>query len=123
MPDDGENLPEIPRHLAPDPFDDATMREISEIQARAEHARSHAEPHTKPGASGGSFDGDSGRGLADGLSIAYALIGMPMVGILVGWLLDKSSGGGNWTAILTLGGVGLGVIFMLLVLARQNRRK
>ncbi len=66
-------------------------------------------------------DGKATRGLGVGLAIAYALIGLPLVGALLGFLLSRVVGG-PWVAIgAVLGFIG-GIAFTVYLSAREGNR-
>lgn len=66
-------------------------------------------------------DAESHRQLGIGLSIAYAIIGMPVVGYGIGYLLDAGKDAKQWTPLTSLAGCVLGVVYALFVLNRENR--
>lgn len=68
-------------------------------------------------------DAESHRQLGVGLSIAYAIIGMPVVGYGLGYLLDAGKPNQLWTPWTSLAGCLLGVIYALFVLNRENQRR
>ena len=49
------------------------------------------------------LDQDTSRGMGLGLSAAYAIIGLPLVGAGVGWLIDRGLG---TTFVIAIGAVG-----------------
>ncbi len=72
------------------------------------------------------LDPESARGLGTGLTIAYAIIGMPLVGWAIGALIDRASnntGPNNleWAAVLTLLGSVVGVTFAIFVASRMSK--
>jgi F0F1-type ATP synthase assembly protein I len=66
-------------------------------------------------------DRDSARGLGIGLSIAYTLIGCPILGLIIGFLLDGPTGMTykNWGVGL---GSLLGIAMTFMLLAKANRK-
>jgi F0F1-type ATP synthase assembly protein I len=67
-------------------------------------------------------DRDSARGLGIGLSIAYTLIGCPILGLIIGFLLDGPSGSmtyKNWGMGL---GCLLGIMLTFFLLSKANRK-
>jgi F0F1-type ATP synthase assembly protein I len=66
-------------------------------------------------------DGESAKGLGVGLTIAYGIIGAPLVGFGVGYLIDRSLGGTTWSGILGLLGAGGGLWFAVVVLNKTNK--
>ena len=61
-------------------------------------------------------------GLGVGLSVSYTLIGMPVLGAVLGLILNKLTGGNAWTLIGVLGGFGLGLFWVVLVTNRQDKK-
>lgn len=85
---------------------DAKLREIQE---KASLARATLNKH-KPEAQESQFVGaGNGRNLGLGLQIAYAIIGVPLVGYGVGWLIDNQIGGKLWSGLLTIIGAALAI--------------
>ncbi len=96
------------------PVDDDMEGRLADIERRAGAARERqksAEP--KP-----MLDTDVSRGLGTGLSAAYAIIGLPLVGAGVGWLIDRAVG---TTFIVVIGVVGglVGGIFHAVQLSNR----
>jgi F0F1-type ATP synthase assembly protein I len=68
-------------------------------------------------------DRQSAKGLGVGLAVAYAIVGTPMLGAGIGWLIDNRVGSDAWVGILTLCGAALGVAFAILILNRPGTIK
>jgi F0F1-type ATP synthase assembly protein I len=66
-------------------------------------------------------DSQASRGLSVGLSAAYTIIGMPLVGAAIGWLADRYLGTHNMVGIgvTVLGGVG--VVLAIVMLNRHSK--
>ncbi|MEJ5170374.1 MAG: hypothetical protein WHU10_05250, partial [Fimbriimonadales bacterium] len=117
MPDD-EQRPAEPSDGAkperePDPELDELERKMEALgtrarQARGEHERS--KERSKPSL------GDSAHGVGYGLTIAYTILGVPMLGVLVGWILDQRAGTGQ---LFTGLGVTIGSVVALVAVAVQ----
>ena len=67
-------------------------------------------------------DAKANKGLGVGLAIAYTLLGLPMVGLGVGYLLDRALGATAWKGVGTLVGAVAGIAFAVLMLNRENSR-
>lgn len=67
-------------------------------------------------------DGKSAVGVGVGMTIAYAILGVPMLGALLGWLIDRSLGTNLFKGLLTLGGAVLGIVFAVITSNRQAPR-
>lgn len=63
---------------------------------------------------------DSSRGLGVGLTIAYMIIGLPLLGAGIGWLVDGRTGGTTWIGIGTVIGGVLGVLAAISIMNRAN---
>ena len=64
---------------------------------------------------------DSSRGLGVGLTIAYMIIGLPLLGAGIGWLIDGRAGGTMWIGIGTVIGGVLGVFAAISIMNRENK--
>jgi F0F1-type ATP synthase assembly protein I len=63
------------------------------------------------------------RGLGVGLTIAYTIIGLPLVGLAIGWALDTAATGGNlFRALGCVAGMTLGV-FMAIRMMNANESR
>ena len=96
-----------------DPGDDHRDSKLKEIEERAKAARNTQKQHTPEGMGSSFITPESGRGLARGLQIAYAIIGVPLVGFGVGWLIDRQSGGVLWQGVGTILGAAIAVIYAI----------
>lgn len=66
-------------------------------------------------------DRENARGLGVGLSIAYTLIGLPMLGLIVGWFLDQRTGSTSYRSYGVLIGAIFGIVMTFVMLSRTNR--
>ncbi len=64
-------------------------------------------------------DSEAARGAGIGLTVAYAILGTPMMGALIGYLMDREFGTNLWKGVLTLLGAVIGVTFAVVT---TNRR-
>ncbi|MEQ1933037.1 MAG: hypothetical protein ABL962_04045 [Fimbriimonadaceae bacterium] len=60
---------------------------------------------------------DTGKGLVTGVSIAYAIMGCPIAGFAVGWVVNREKGG----PIGLMVGVVFAVIFVVIMLGRDKK--
>ncbi len=68
-------------------------------------------------------DREAARGLGLGLSVAYTIIGLPMFGLAVGWLLDKNTNSNIFKPAFVVGGAALGIVIAIVMLNREQNRK
>ncbi|MBS1724228.1 MAG: AtpZ/AtpI family protein [Armatimonadetes bacterium] len=92
-----------------DPGADGLEGRLDELKSRAEAARETLKKHTPEGSQGTFVTPESGRSLGLGLQIAYAILGVPLVGFGVGWLIDQAVGGTLWRGMLTILGAAIAV--------------
>lgn len=88
------------------PVDDEMESRLLDIEQRADSARKkqkNAEP--KP-----MMDVHNARDLGTGLSAAYAIIGLPLVGAGIGWLIDRAIGITLFVVIGVIGGLVGGMV-------------
>jgi F0F1-type ATP synthase assembly protein I len=89
------------------------------IEKRASAARLiHAKAKNADSSRIGS-DGRAARGLGIGLAMAYTMVGLPLFGLVVGFLINKVVPG-PWIAVGVVGGFIAGVVFALYL---SNREK
>lgn len=96
-----------------DPDEGDRDSELRAIEDRARAARKAQERHTPEGMGSSFITPESGRGLARGLQIAYAIIGVPLVGFGVGWLVDRQTGGVLWQGVGTILGATIAVVYAI----------
>ncbi len=65
-----------------------------------------------------SSEGEAARGLGAGLSAAYAIIGCPLLGAGIGFLIDRGLGTQSGIAIGTVVGAGIGMVGAITILNR-----
>ncbi len=104
-------------------IDDDTDAKIARIELRARAARTRGNSSGAMPKQGGQKDRDAYRGVGVGLTVAYTIIGVPLLGAAVGFLIDQSRGTSQWTGICTVAGAFLGVGFALFTLNRTNMDK
>ncbi|MCX7800194.1 MAG: AtpZ/AtpI family protein [Fimbriimonadales bacterium] len=112
-PDEPSLQPEAPPS---DPMLDELDARLARLQRRAREARAEHEEKKRRGR---SSLGDSAHGVGYGLTIAYTILGVPMLGVLVGWLLDQRAGSGQFFTGL---GVIVGSVLALVAVAIQISR-
>lgn len=67
-------------------------------------------------------DRSSAKGLATGMSAAYAIIGFPLVGLGIGWLIDSSLHTTSGKGIGVLIGAAAGMTMAMMLLKRANEQ-
>ena len=83
------------------PVDDDMESRLADLERRAGAARQkHKAAEPKP-----MLDVQSSRAMGTGLSAAYAIIGLPIVGAGVGWLIDRALGITLFVVIGVVGGL------------------
>lgn len=95
---------------------------LAAFEKRTKIAKSKFEStQAKPDNSsyGGSSSQDS-KGLGVGLSIAYGMIGVPILLYFLGRYIDSRVGGETWQAILGVSGAVLGFVWVIVVLQRHK---
>lgn len=68
-------------------------------------------------------DGESARGLGEGITVAYAIIGFPLIGAGVGWFLAEGDQKQTAMGVGVVVGMVIGVSFGLFLLNRFQSRK
>ncbi len=70
---------------------------LRDIEDRAAKARREHDTTRVPDEKTATFSRESTRGIGVGMSIAYAILGVPMVGLGIGWIFDNRVGDGQGT--------------------------
>jgi F0F1-type ATP synthase assembly protein I len=102
-------------------LDDGFDARLKEIEERADHHRVRSQAAKAKAAREDRQNADSARGLGVGMTIAYAILGMPLLGAGLGWLLDERLGGKLWIGVGMLLGAAAGIGFAVLTLNRVNK--
>lgn len=108
---DALKAPELPAEVQGD-FDSR----MEELEARAQAVKREREAKEAQAARATKSDRDAAKGLGVGMSIAYTIIGLPLFGALVGWMIDNNTGGTQAKGIGVMIGVvaGMGMAFVIL---------
>ncbi len=102
------------------PDDPDIERRLQAIEEKAKGARRLHDEHVFGRKPKSMLDAESTRGLGVGLTIAYAIIGVPLVGFGAGWLLDRAMGGGTlWQALGTVFGAVAAIAYAVKVTSRD----
>jgi len=62
----------------------------------------------------------SARGAGIGLAIAYTIIGVPMLGVILGYALQEATGNKVWMSVCVLIGAVLGLAMAVVMMNRTN---
>ena len=100
-----------------DEFDD----KLKELEARAQAMKEKRESIKAQEAKTIKSTQEDSKGLGLGLTIAYAILGVPLFGGLLGFGLTKWTGNGIWTVICGLLGMVGGIGFAAFLISRQNK--
>lgn len=92
---------------------------IDQVAARARAARVEREKHEAKVKQESAFDRDTARGAGVGMTIAYAIIGVPLVGFGIGYLVDMAANTGNAFRLI---GVMLGMAAAIFFAVRTSSR-
>lgn len=111
---DAIKVPELPKV---DEYDER----LRALHERTDSAKMAREAQAQEMDRRRTSDQESYKGLGTGLQIAYAIIGMPLFGFGIGWLLDRSLNGNAWKPMLTLLGAVVGIGYAIWSLNRQER--
>jgi F0F1-type ATP synthase assembly protein I len=96
---DGD-APKTPQPEMPD-LDAELEARLAAFEAKARARREVHETEKAAARAEQAADAESVRGVGVGLSLAYTILGLPLAGFGVGWLLENA-GIRGWTPILVL---------------------
>lgn len=96
---------------------------IADIERRAQEARARHHARVEQDRGPERMTPEGARSLALGMTIAYSILGIPMFGFLVGWLVDKQLESQFWAGALTLIGAVAGIAFAFFAVQRGERRR
>lgn len=105
----------------PPPDDDLEAR-LAQFEERARLASGKRNVQKKAiETERSTLQGDA-RGMGMGLTIAYIIVGTPMAGALVGWLIDMQAGSNVAKGFGTLIGAVIGIAYAVFLLNRPAPR-
>lgn len=124
-----EGLPELPEdripQLSPTPelpkmpdFDER----LKDLEARADAAKQRRTVKANTERRKMESDAESNRGLGIGLTVAYAIIGVPLFGIGIGFALDNAMGTQVYRGVGALIGSVAGIVGAVVILNRQQNK-
>lgn len=93
---------------------------VEEFNQKATSAKNRYEKHQKIVKKEREDQGDVARGTGVGLTAAYAIVGLPLAGAGIGWLIDRPTGGNIAQGVGVLIGAVVGVAFALHVVNRHQ---
>lgn len=108
-----------------DTLDDEFDAKLRSIEERARTARTRKSTGLKSPERDRQLESDrsAARGLGVGLSIAYTMLGLPVFGWGVGWLLDRNTDSNVFVPLFTLGGAVVGIAMAVYMVNREQNRK
>lgn len=126
LSDNGSDEPEeanfeIPHFSREDPLDEDLRRRVDRFGKKLDDIGARRESQRKTKKSQSELDRDAARGLGIGMMVAYLIIGVPLIGALVGYFIDRATNGANAMAIGVVVGAVLGVAMAISVMNRANR--
>lgn len=120
--DDTEDPEAASRRRLVFPEEDPEFSErLEALHARADQVKTARETKTATEKRTQTQSQEESRSLGMGLSIAYTLIGLPVVLALVGWLIDRQLGTNAWKAGMAFAGMVIGLVHAVMMLNKSNR--
>ncbi len=102
---------------------DEYLSKLDEMDAKLKHAReTQQKAQPKHNTLSGSLDPKSSVAMGMGLSLAYTIIGSPIVGFGAGLLINKATGTQGWQIWMTLIGFMIGMGYVVMVQKRHGDR-
>lgn len=95
-------------------FGDDFERRLAALEQRAHAAKARRDEGKAKEFKVRETTQEEARSLGLGLSIAYMIIGLPLVGAGVGWLLDRQLHANAWAPMFALAGATIGVVFAVM---------
>lgn len=102
-------------------FDSEFDEKLDGFSKKVDKIKASREEQERDKARKQKSEQDSSRGLGVGLTIAYMIIGLPLLGAGIGWLVDGRTGGTTWIGIGTVIGGVLGVFAAISIMNRENK--
>lgn len=106
-----DQLDSIKGTVLPDPVTTESAETFQKLEDRARSAKQTLKKHTAEGQAGAFVGAEGGKNLGKGLRLAYAIIGLPLVGFGIGWLIDRQIGGTTWQGLMTVAGAAFAIFY------------
>ena len=102
-------------------FDSEFQARLDRLHEKADMAKSRIEGKKREQRRSWNAERDSAKGLGFGLQVAYTIIGLPLVGVAIGWFVDSRMGTTMGKGIGVLLGAVLGIGMAIAMLNRSNQ--
>ena len=96
---------------------------IADIERRAAELKASQQQKVQVQTEQRQVSAGDSRGLGIGMTVAYVIVGVPLAGALVGWLIDKATKASIYTGFGTLLGAVIGIGMTIAIINRENSRK
>ncbi len=103
----------------PQELDDEFHERMRLLKEKAAGIKSVRDNALKEQARKNKSEQESARGLGIGLHVAYALIGLPLMGAAVGWFLDGRLGVDIWKGIGVVAGLVIAIAYTVMMMNRN----
>lgn len=101
--------------------EDIDQTRLNELGAKAEVLKAKRNAQLAEQARENRIAQDSSQGLGAGISIAYTILGVPLVGGIIGVVLKNQTGNPIWVSVCGLAGMVLG-LFGAYFVAKRTRQ-
>jgi F0F1-type ATP synthase assembly protein I len=98
------------------PFDER----LRHLEDKVRSAKERQAESSKQTARRRQTEASDARGMGLGLTAAYAIIGVPLVGAGIGWLIDQQLATNIWKGLLCLLGAVIGIGFAVTAVNRRS---
>jgi F0F1-type ATP synthase assembly protein I len=102
-------------------FDPEFDERLKNLEARVNQSQQRRRSKSEQTERTLKSDREAARGLGVGLSVAYMIIGLPLVGYGIGYLIDRQTGNTVASGLLTVLGAALGVGMAVWTVNRSQR--
>jgi F0F1-type ATP synthase assembly protein I len=121
LTDADEKLADILHAASIAPPEDVDQAKLHELSAKADALKNKRSAQMAEAARESRIAQDSSQGLGAGISIAYTILGVPLVGGIIGVVLKNQTGNPVWVSVCGLAGMVLG-LFGAYFVAKRTRQ-
>ena len=104
-------------------FDAEFEDKLDKLHERADASKQRREGAKSEAKRKSFVESDSSRSLGIGLSIAYTITGLPLLGVGIGWLIDNAAGTTMWKGICMLIGAVIGLAMAFVMMNKSAPKK
>jgi len=111
------------KHRSEADFDEDMLRRMDDIAEKARGLRAAGEKKEEAKAETRTVAAEDSKGLGLGFTVAYTIVGVPLLGIGIGWFIDRAAGTTVAKGLGAVIGMVVGVALVMTMINRTQEKK